>query len=1022
MPHSSAQRVSIKTAANHGLLVVDADYTDVPSPPAYIDVERHLLLKSLSRVDPHTIESVCNTRTGVQHTFSDAIDNGLLCNNDSNDLCYMHPMTGLAIPLAEAITEQYVTLRKESNTSHVGQEDQELFNGVTEVLDTMTGEYVPRETALREGMLDATRCNYIDRRSLKVIDMQRAVSRGLVKIGQPHTSSQANTQTTTTTRITDYRIRKVLNPVSGEWIPAATAVRLGVLDLPQGIYVNRITGVSRPLHEAYKEGLILADDESHAAIQLQGDRVHSVYDHSTKSPITLQQAVERGIITDDMSRYVVSETKEHISIAEAVQRGLVVMTTDNSVNNTSTVNNSQVVHESELLYQGVKSFTLVSVIDTRSGEEITMSDAIRHQIVNKERGEYIDMANDRVLTIDNAISRGLVMITRVEHSADEVANVGIAAQVYSLKEVRDVSTGQLYTPKEAESRGLVNKRKGVYNDTLSGDTISIGEAIARGFITAQLIEHPDYARLDDQDCYATLTRHHITTDTSNDTCADTNDLQQRHISGVIDVSTGETISILEAVNRGIITPSLDCYTLTTTGETMSLTSAVSRGFVCDVQPNGDIPRPHRTALVQAVYDSLSERWMQPEEAMVVGILNGNTLLYKGQSISLKQAERSGLLKILDEERSEDQDVHFTVETETSYITSNTSGAVKPLTFKQASSMGLIENGMFRHVDQQRLFTMSEAIERGFIATGEFGHVSSVVDAIEDGRVNVAKKEFVHSGRRMPVKTACLQNLLSVEPVGPTLTLREAVARDLLDASTALFADPTSGRVSDVDSAMREGLLSRENAGYNLEGGVGFGEAFREFMITEDVARFKHPKHGRMFTLADAISLGYLCIAPSDANKTAAINTSIATSSISSSSTLHTKTTRTKVEHINLNTDGTITRSTAEPCYNVTNGNQSTFDTISAGYSDSPMCRLDSSYNSFDSQVSTYSLIPLLMDCIGIFRVIYICRFVYIQLYLAIVLVSNVINFYVCRVCIHCISTFLYKPYYNLILYYIVKSL
>ena len=923
VPHTSAERLSINTAANHGLLIVDADFTDVPAPPAYIAVESHVLLHSRPLVDVAAVASVLDTRTGQQLSASQAFDDGLLNYDDRRQLCYVHPMTGLSSSLTEAVDDCYVTLRNEHDATAQGDED--LCARVTSVLDTLTGEYVDRDGAVRFGMLDTGRGVYVDRRTTDVINLREALRRGLVKVDPGNSTTSNATTTTTTTTTTDYRIREVLNPVTGEWVPASSAVRMGILDLARGTYINKVTGVSRPLHEAYRERLIIADDESVEAKRCTASLVHSVYDHANKSPISLQRAVERGIITSDLTEYVVSETRQHITLREAVQRGLIIMST------TAATGATEEIVESQLLYEGVKSFTLKSVIDTRSGEEISMSDAIRHQIVNRERGEYIDMAADRVLTIDAAVARGLVMISRVEHSADEMANVGVATQVYSLLEVRDTRYDRVYAPAEAESRGLLNKRRGLYTDTLSGDTMSIGDAIQRGFIAADLLDNPDYALLDDGDCYATLTRHH--TGDSVSPTSNANDAK-RHIGGVVDVSTGGVVSIIEAVKRGIIDPAMGVYTLSTTGEKMTLRTAIARGFVCDY---ASYPQPHRTAIVQAIYDSASERWLYPDEARRQGLLEGDTLLYKGQRISMKQAEQSGLLRILSaasDQRREDEDVHFTVETETSYITPMGEDAVPPLTLARATAEGLVENGVYRQGTQT--YTVAEALRKGFIVADEKSSVvTSVVDAIEDGRVNVAKKEFVHLGLRMSVKAACKLNLLLPERVGVDLTLKEAMARDLLDPTTALFADPNSGRVYDVDAAMREGFLSRQNAAYNLEGATGFGEALRGFMISEDLCSFKHPLHRRLFSLEDAITLGYVCVAPSELFKQG-IRGDDATS------TTTTSTTSTRVERVTLNTDGTIVRMKINPA-------SKSFD---ADNSDTN-CRLDNSFHSIDSKVSDY---------------------------------------------------------------------
>lgn len=53
-----------------------------------------------------------------------------------------------------------------------------------------------------------------------------------------------------------FTIRSVINPVDGTEIPMQKAIMLGILRPNEGMYVNNVTGESKPIPMAMNEGLI----------------------------------------------------------------------------------------------------------------------------------------------------------------------------------------------------------------------------------------------------------------------------------------------------------------------------------------------------------------------------------------------------------------------------------------------------------------------------------------------------------------------------------------------------------------------------------------------------------------------------------------------------------------------------------------------------------------------------------------------------------------------------------------------
>ena len=65
-----------------------------------------------------------------------------------------------------------------------------------------------------------------------------------------------------------------------------------------------------------------------------------------------------------------------MTIREGIDRNLIIVSEDDSSSNAN-----KMLHET-------RSFAIKSVIDPRTGEEIPVSDAVRHKIVDRSKGKY----------------------------------------------------------------------------------------------------------------------------------------------------------------------------------------------------------------------------------------------------------------------------------------------------------------------------------------------------------------------------------------------------------------------------------------------------------------------------------------------------------------------------------------------------------------------------------------------------------------------------------------------------------
>merc|ERR1712018_294898 len=132
-----------------------------------------------------------------------------------------------------------------------------------------------------------------------------------------------------------------------------------------------------------------------------------------------------------MSKFHDLKANRSMPLSEAVELGLLIVTDD-----ILSPAPSSVVKET-------KSIAIKSVIDSRTGEEIPIADAVRHQIVDKNRKQYIDLKTNEVFSLAEAIDKGLVITETVTEAAQVSAVVKIGkTNLFCITSVKDAETGK----------------------------------------------------------------------------------------------------------------------------------------------------------------------------------------------------------------------------------------------------------------------------------------------------------------------------------------------------------------------------------------------------------------------------------------------------------------------------------------------------------------------------------------------------------------------------------------------------
>ena len=715
--------------------------------------------------------------------------------------------------------------------------------------------------AIKEGLFAHNTGSYIHPITGEVIPLERAVAMGLVLVDRPvsrmsEADSELAAMRSSFERAT-FSIKGVIDPNTRENLHPNEAINRGILDLERGLYINPRTGESMSLHEAYERGLIIAKETDEAdtgrissataTMETKSFNIRAVMDTRTNEEITMEEAIARGIIDKEICSYTNLRTREVLTIQQAIDRGLILVGEGRPLAGTTTD-----IFET-------KSFAIKSVIDPRTGEEIPIADAVRHKIVDKNKGEFLNLQTDEIMPITEAIEKGLVITEPIEMAGRSLTIVGVGkTRVYSLKSIQDRNTGIWYDPIEAERRGLTNRIQGLYINPITGDTMSIKQAIERGFIKAEILEEPDYAELpQDATIYATMEA--VRESEKKD------EKENIHIYAITDLQTGEELSLMEALRRGLLDPNTGSYRNPLTGEMFSMQEAIDRQLIkaqTRAMTPASIPRAttrrsaspspvrhskspsqqrkaktlDRDAQIRGVVDPHTGREIPLNDAVSHGIVDFVSGMYvntvTNERIPLDQALQQGLVR---KEGSPFRDMGQSGPVTTSMQTNVHQASMQQMAqMPQMQPMGQMPQ--MPQMAQSQAGTFSEYHYES--SRSMASHQVSRVPASNDQQVSRVPASPQHQVSRVPASTPVSetaysasavqsvkieqqqsdshkhfvqQSFLGVGPAstdpGGTLTYTEAVHKGLIDVAHQEFTDPHTGDTMPVDLAIRKGLLT-----------------------------------------------------------------------------------------------------------------------------------------------------------------------------------------------------------------------
>ncbi|CAF4175693.1 unnamed protein product, partial [Didymodactylos carnosus] len=279
--------------------------------------------------------------------------------------------------------------------------------------------------------------------------------------------------------------------------------------------------------------------------------ISSVYDHKLKTFIEPNQAIKTKILDPFHGLYYNTSSNEAISIDDAMNKGFIlVQPQSSSPLSTSRHHGNDKYVISTSLIRETRSYHLLGVIDHVNKKELTVQEAIRCGILDKQGGQYINKLTGEIFSISEAILHGhiraqpLPVVNNDNVVVDGVSSSGGTQSTSSSHKRGTVKETKTYTLKsaihprtkneipirQAIDEGIIDHANGCYVDSVKNETLPISIAIEKGLIFTELIDqHP---------------RKFV---------------KSLIIEEVVDASTNRRLGVNEAIQSGLLNPTVTTY-------------------------------------------------------------------------------------------------------------------------------------------------------------------------------------------------------------------------------------------------------------------------------------------------------------------------------------------------------------------------------------------------------------------------------------------------------------------------------
>lgn len=744
----TGERMGLLEAMDHNYVTASEVEANMSTSDSYTKTAENVFSETKSLdidtiIDPHSHKSM---------TIPEAVERGVL-NVEAGLIRNIH--TGQEMTISEGIRQGFVKGSQTNRKSGIFTDTlpkqyvhHKQAVHIKSVYDKDQGRFVSVRQAIQKGILDENLGLYVNDDGT-TMPISRAVNEGLIEADREDASSLQDADSAIQETVS-FTIHSVLDPLSGRRVGASEAIRLGLLDLTNGIYHNTKNNERMTIPEAVSRRYIEADTITPSSTQLsvlkpvnvqlemgkKAFTVKAVVDSRTNEKMSVTEAVSSGILDKSMCKYLDKRTGQQLSLRDAAEKGLVVV---DEVKGTPV---------STLTKHAI---TVKTIVDPLTGKEYGLKKAIEKGLFDPDRGLVHNKLTDQMIPLDDAVRQGLASVDHGPGITEEEIVRGIVVQ-----KVKDPMTGKELDVTEAKRRGILDSDSGHYVDFKTHTKMTVEDALDMELIVGRKNKPYEKQSFDKKDS------------------------REITLTQVLDTRTGVEVNIQEAVHRGLLDKSLSSYTDLRTGKSYDIEDAMKEGLVSGTVAVGRTsvsrqtsPTTTTTYNIISVMDTATGKQLSVSEALKSGILAPSGMFVDtrtGKIIPVSDAIKQGLVETEVKDKSKKQQ--------------------KFDKFYKIDAPGT----------EQQVVTFTQGLKNKFINSmdGNFtnpfdGSVSSVDEAI------ITEVLVSDEGKPFHYKPPRKDRV--------SYSFKQAFLSGLIDADTGLYWDVKKGKSYGVEEALSKSYLT-----------------------------------------------------------------------------------------------------------------------------------------------------------------------------------------------------------------------
>jgi hypothetical protein len=607
------------------------------------------------------------------------------------------------------------------------------------------------------------------------------------------------------------------------------------------------TGEEISLEEAVKRGLVSEDMAKQYREEVTTDKtvesmVVLIIDPATGEEIPAEEAIARGVVTTEeveeflrMKEEGRTQSTTQVSARPSRCSSPTRAATPNSRSSSRAAGQGEKEHMARMAAVSSSSVSRASSADSSLGEE-DKSSASRYSstlTVDVNRRQEREVESSSHSSASHTVQTKIVNLKQgyALSSLDEVRNLqtgetmsiyeaklrGIASDIKGNKEQVVTKQVQIFIS-EAISRNLINFSSGVFTNPMSGQTVSIAEAVRSGLLITDFREQMDETHIDlDGDKISAgdafvhlfdVEQKTFMRKTNNRSYTLKEAVDEDWINGddiIFDVSTSTHLTIREAIETHILHGVTCQYTVKETSETIFIGDAAKKGLVA-IFPE---------AAFEEKKKKYSGRVYTMREAIDEGIYQIDTGLFfvmqTEEHVTISEALATGMIDHTSAEVKNTRNNAFMNLNISLQIRSLHQTTCKVLDIVHQTEMNLMEayeRGMMRDVVRS-----PEKSSSPFDSTNFW-------DAIDMGQLDVETGLYT-----------------SEHEEGKKLNLEEAVFRKYICKKSAFVIDTWKRKFCSLSEATRKNII-KDGMVMNTTSGrfLSLKEAIEQKIIVRDVSK------------------------------------------------------------------------------------------------------------------------------------------------------------------------------------------